>query len=429
LTFNVPVLGILVNTSPRRVSPRRVAKNRKNSPILSKTSQGWYNGVMFSDCLIMAGGSGTRLWPASNSAKPKQFLPAAYGSPAKGAAETFFSLSLRRAFQVVAQDSGRVMVIAGKAHLPHVVAACSPLSAVEKKRLVLIPEPLAKNTAPAIACAIAYSRVTGGRNNNMLVLTSDHIIKPLEAFGKDAAVAARFAAQGRLVVFGIPPSRPETGYGYIKTARKLDEGVYAVAEFREKPDSPTAKKLSASPRYFWNSGMFAFNGEFLTEEFRRLAAGVTGPFERLRAPGEKSYTKTKGLRILSGWDGLDKAYRVTQNISFDYAIAAHCSRTVMVRAAFDWLDVGSWDEYARLLYGGSAGGGVTGTETYAAGDCGGCFVDSDIPVALVGVKDLVVVIRSGKDGPQAALIAQKGDTQRVRDIVEQIKQSGKTEIL
>ena len=378
----------------------------------------------------MAGGSGTRLWPASNSAQPKQFLPAAYGSPAKGAAETFFSLSLQRAFQVVNKDSGRVMVIAGRAHLPHVIAACSPLSAVEKKRLVLIPEPQAKNTAPAIACAVAYARVTGGRNNNMLVLTSDHIIKPPEAFIKDADTAVRFAAQGRLVLFGIPPSRPETGYGYIKTARKLDEGVYTVAEFREKPDSPTAKKLAASPRYFWNSGMFAFNGEFLTEEFRRLAAGVTGPFERLRCPGEKSYIKTKGLRILTGWSGLDKAYRITQGISFDYAIAAHCTRTVMIRAAFDWIDVGSWDEYARLLCGGSVGSGVTGTETYAAGDCDGCFVDSDIPVALAGVKDLVVVIRSGRDGmPQAALIAKKGETQRVRDIVERIKQTGRTEIL
>jgi len=374
---------------------------------------------MFNDCLIMAGGCGTRLWPASSSAQPKQFLPAA-----KNSAETFFSLSLKRAFQVIAPDSGRVMVIAGSSHLPLVIAACASLSAAEKKRLVLIPEPRAKNTAPAIACALAYSGVTGGSNNTMLALTCDHIIKPPEAFIKDAAAAAQCAAQDRLVVFGIPPSRPETGYGYIKTAEKIAEGVYAVAQFQEKPDFKTAKKLAASKRYFWNSGMFAFNRAFLTDEFRRLAPDVIRPFDRLKAPDKSSYTKTKGLRILSDWDGLNAAYKKTTAISFDYTIAVPCPRAVMVRASFDWIDVGSWDEYARLLC------DTSGAEVYAAGDCGGCFVDSDIPVALAGVKDLIVVIRAGKDGsPQAALIAKKGETQRVKDIVEQIKQAGRTDIV
>jgi mannose-1-phosphate guanylyltransferase/mannose-1-phosphate guanylyltransferase/mannose-6-phosphate isomerase len=367
----------------------------------------------------MAGGSGTRLWPASSYRKPKQFLPVV-----KGGSETFFSLSLERAFQVIDKNSGRVIVIAGESHLPLVITACSVLSAAQKKRLVLIPEPQAKNTAPAIACAVAYSRKTGSGNNNMLVLTSDHIIKPLEVFTKDAANAAQFAARDRLVIFGISPSRPETGYGYIKTAQKLDEGIYAVAEFQEKPDLKTAKKLAASKRFFWNSGMFAFNNEFLAGEFQRLAADVFRPFERLRAPDEKSYVKIKGLRILNNWTGLDKAYHQTKNISFDYAITVKCAQTVMIHAAFDWIDVGSWDEYAQLLSGGS------GDEVYTAGNCGGCFVDSDIPVALAGVDDLIVVIRTGKDGlPCAALIAKKGETQRVRDIVAQIKQAGKTEIL
>jgi len=376
---------------------------------------------MFNYCLIMAGGSGTRLWPASSSAKPKQFLPAA-----KDCDETFFSLSLTRAFQVIEPNSGKVMVIAGKAHMPLVIAACSPLSAAEKKRLVLIPEPRAKNTAPAIACAASYARKTGGENgaimrSTMLVLTSDHIIKPPQRFITDAAAAHR-AAQDKLVVFGIPPSRPETGYGYIKTARELAQGVYAVAQFQEKPDLPTAKKLAASPRYFWNSGMFAFNCGFITEEFHQFAPGVIRPFEKLKPPDKCSYTTSKGIKILSNWTGLDAAYRATSAISFDYAIAVHCARTAMVRASFDWIDVGSWDEYARLL--------SAGTETYAAGDCGGCFVDSDIPVALAGVKDLIVVIRTGKDGsPCAALIAKKGETQQVRDIVEQIKQAGKTNII
>jgi mannose-1-phosphate guanylyltransferase/mannose-1-phosphate guanylyltransferase/mannose-6-phosphate isomerase len=366
----------------------------------------------------MAGGSGTRLWPASSSRKPKQFLPAA-----KDGTESFFSLSLERALRIVAESDGRVIVITGKTHLPFVIAACSELNAAEKERLVLIPEPEAKNTAPAIACAIAYAGKTGGFNRTMLALTSDHIIKPLDTFLKDTSIAAQFAAQNRLVVFGISPSGPETGYGYIETTEKLAGDVYAVAAFREKPNRETAEQFLASKRYFWNSGMFAFRCEFLAEEYRRLAAEVSSPFEGLKAPDKKSYTKTRGLCVLDAWAGLDHAYNQAKSIPFDYAIVERCAQTVMIRAAFDWIDVGSWDDYTRLLSGNSV------AEVYTAGT-DGCFVDSDIPVALAGVEDLIVVIRSGKDGsPPSALITQKGKTQLVRDIVEKIKQSGRTDIL
>jgi len=373
----------------------------------------------------MAGGSGTRLWPASSSRKPKQFLPTT-----RGGTETFFSLSLERALKVVAETDGRVIVIAGKSHLPFVIAACSGLSAAEKKRLVLIPEPQAKNTAPAIACAIAYAGKTSGRNRTMLVLTSDHIIKPFEVFQQDAVTSAQFAAQNQLVVFGISPSGPETGYGYIETAGKLAGNVYAVAAFREKPNRETAEQFLASKKYFWNSGMFAFGCEFLAEEYHRLAEDVSRPFEQLKAPDRKSYTQTKGLCVLDNWAGLDQAYHQAKSISFDYAIAEKCTRTVMVRAVFDWIDVGSWDEYARLLSGNSFGNISSDTEVYAAEIGSNCFIDSDIPVALAGVEDLIVVIRSGTDGsPPAALITRKGKTQLVRDIVEQIKQADRKEIL
>jgi mannose-1-phosphate guanylyltransferase/mannose-1-phosphate guanylyltransferase/mannose-6-phosphate isomerase len=370
----------------------------------------------------MAGGSGTRLWPASNSKKPKQFLPA-------GNDKTFFSLSLERAFKVIRKDTGRVIIITGETHLAHVVEACSALDDAEKKRLVIIPEPLAKNTAPAIACAITYSRITGGLtvglangDRSMLVLTSDHIIKPLGAFKKDAAAALQYTKKGALVVFGIAPSRPETGYGYIEAAVRPAENVHEVVKFHEKPNQETAEKYIAAGRYFWNLGMFAFDCGFMEKEFRRLAAPVIRPFDRLRPPGAKSYKKTKGLKVLSNWEGLEGAYRKTKSISFDYAVTTHCARIAMVSCGFEWVDVGSWDEYACIA--------ARNKNVYTAGDCGGNFVDSDVPVALVGVRDLIVVIRTGRDGsPQTALIAKKGETQRVRDIVEQIKKEGKTENL
>ncbi|MDR1575060.1 MAG: mannose-1-phosphate guanylyltransferase, partial [Treponema sp.] len=344
---------------------------------------------MFNDCLIMAGGSGTRLWPASSSRKPKQFL-----STAKGGGESFFSSAVERGLAIAGGTDGRVIIIAGKGHIPHVVAACAKLPAAAKKHLVLIPEPRAKNTAPAIACAVVYAKLSGGAGRTMLVLTSDHIIKPLSAFTADAEAAAACAARGRLVVFGVPPARPETGYGYIETGKRAGEGtpsagaVYTVTAFREKPDLAAAKKFAASKRFFWNSGMFGFSVDGMAAEFRRLAPALFRPFEKLTAPPPGAYTVEKGLRVASAWAGLDKAYRETESVSFDYAVAEKCRQTVMVRAGFDWIDVGNWEEYARLL-------GDTGSEVYRAGEGeASCFVDSDIPVALAGVEDLIVIIRS-----------------------------------
>lgn len=378
---------------------------------------------MINDCLIMAGGSGTRLWPASNSRIPKQFLPAE-----KDGTDNFFSMSLERALQVVKENNGKVIVIMGKTHLPFIVNSCSKLTATEKNRLVLIPEPEAKNTAPAIACAIEYIGKTSGWNNTMTVLTSDHIIKPINAFLKDINFAAQFAEQKKLVAFGISPNKPETGYGYIEASEKLNENVYAVTAFHEKPDHKTAQQFLDSNKYYWNSGMFAFRCDFLAEEYRRLAEDVISPFENLKPPDKESYTKINGLCILEKWTGLDNAYSQTKRISFDYAIAEKCLKTVMIRASFDWIDIGSWDDYSRLISGNSTVDSDTGDIfTVETNDC---FVDSDIPVALAGVEDLIIVIRSGKDGSiPSALITKKGKTQLVRNIIEKIKQSERKDIL
>jgi mannose-1-phosphate guanylyltransferase/mannose-1-phosphate guanylyltransferase/mannose-6-phosphate isomerase len=370
------------------------------------------NPNMFDNCLIMAGGSGTRLWPASSSRLPKQFLPA-------GGKKSFFSLALERAFAVT---SGKVIIITGKSHISHVIADTAKLTADKKKRLLVIGEPAAKNTAPAVACAVVFCELNGG--GNMLVLTSDHIIEPLKTFKADAAIAAAAAKKGKLVVFGIPPARPETGYGYIETGDAV-AGVYGVTAFHEKPDPQTAKKYASSGRFFWNSGMFAFSADFMAGQFRRFAPDVFGCFEKLKIPPSSSYTKNRGIKILSSWKGLDAAYRKTKSISFDFAIAEKCPDTAMIRANFNWIDIGDWEEYAKTR--GAGGTGETLVFNVASENC---FVDSDIPVALAGVEDLIVVIRSGKNGsPASALVTKKGQTQKVRDIVEQIKKAGKTDIL
>ncbi|GHV25371.1 mannose-1-phosphate guanylyltransferase [Spirochaetia bacterium] len=376
---------------------------------------------MFNDCIIMAGGSGTRLWPASNSKTPKQFL-SIHGDG------SFFNDAVERALALTGSD-GRVIIIAGKAHVPHIIRVCSQYSAEEKSRLALIPEPLAKNTAPAIACGAFYAGGKDREDRNVLVLTSDHIIQPLEVFKADALAAASFSARGNLAIFGIPPRGPDTGYGYIETGDRLEgteTAVYKVLSFREKPTREKADEFLAAGNYYWNSGMFAFSTRFILEEFRRNAPDIFNAFDALAAPGPSAYTVEGGIRILDKWPGLEDAYRAAPGISVDYAIAEKCSRTVAAAARFEWFDVGSWDEYARLA---DHAGQRFGTEVYAQ-DSSGCFVDSDIPVALCGVDDLIVAVRAGKDGrPGSVLVAKKGATQGVKGIVEQIKAAGRNELL
>ncbi|MCL2231974.1 MAG: sugar phosphate nucleotidyltransferase [Treponema sp.] len=394
---------------------------------------------MFNDCIIMAGGSGTRLWPASTSARPKQFLDVPQGAktPENEKGQSFFLAAIERALAVIGNsDDSHVVIVAGRGHTELIAEECSRLSADERKRLALIPEPFARNTAPAIACALQYiDWVTAGRERNILVLTSDHIITPLEVFKADASAAAAMAQADKLAVFGIPPQRPETGYGYIEAAESLtltpaedierpgryEPEVFNVASFREKPDIETAEAFVAAKSFYWNSGMFGFSSRFMLAEFRRSAPEVILPFSKLWAPNENSCTDRKGLKTLEHWAGLETAYNNTKAISFDYAIAEKCASTVMVKAGFSWTDVGSWDEYSRLAE-------HTDAEVY--GGSAGCFVNSDIPVALCGVEDLIVVVRSGRDGsPPAVLISKKGETQRVKEIVEEIKTAGRLELL
>jgi mannose-1-phosphate guanylyltransferase/mannose-1-phosphate guanylyltransferase/mannose-6-phosphate isomerase len=374
---------------------------------------------MFDDCIIMAGGSGVRLWPASNSKTPKQFL----SLTGEG---SLFNDAVDRALAVTG-PGGRVIVIAGKGHVSHIVQACGRYSRDDKARLVLIPEPLARNTAPAIACGAFYAGGAGREDRNILVLTSDHDIQPLPVFQADAEAASVFSARGNLVIFGIPPTSPATGYGYIEAGEALDPAVCRVRSFREKPNREQAEEFLAQGNYYWNSGMFGFSSTFILEEFRRNAPEIYGAFDKLAPPGDDAYSLQGGIRVLEGWPGLEDAYKAAPGISVDYAIAEKCLHGAMVKARFQWFDLGSWDEYARLAT--ERGSGGLRSVVYAQ-DASGCFVDSDLPVALCGVEDLIVVIRTGKDGgPATALIAKKGTTQAVKTIVEQIKTEGRTDLL
>jgi mannose-1-phosphate guanylyltransferase/mannose-1-phosphate guanylyltransferase/mannose-6-phosphate isomerase len=366
---------------------------------------------MFDNCIILAGGSGARLWPASSSRLPKQFLPASQK-------KSFFSMAVERALKIT-KKSGKVIIITGKRHIPLVITDAGKFSASEKKRMLVIGEPSAKNTSAAIACAAVFSHFGGLKK--VAVLTSDHLISPIEIFKTDMVAVASVCAQGKLALLGIKPSRSDTGYGYIETG-KASGNIFDVKTFHEKPDMKTAKKYVKSSCFFWNSGMFAFDTGFIINEFRLHAPQVILPFEKLKEPKTTDYKIINGIRILNKWNGLEAAYNKTLNISFDFSIAEKCRETVMLQANFDWVDVGNWEEYIKIC-------GKNHSEIYRASK-ESCYVDSDIPVALAGVEDLIIVIRSGKNGePSSALITRKGQTGKIQNIVEQIKKSGNTSIL
>jgi mannose-1-phosphate guanylyltransferase/mannose-1-phosphate guanylyltransferase/mannose-6-phosphate isomerase len=327
-------------------------------------------------------------------------------------------MAVERALKVT-KKNGKVIIITGKRHISLVITDADKFSASEKKRMLVLGEPSAKNTSAAIACAVVFSHLDG--SEKMLVLTSDHLINPLETFKSDMAAAATACAQGKLLLFGIKPSRPVTDYGYIET-EKVYGNIFDVKAFHEKPDLKTAKKYISNSCFFWNSGMFAFNIDFIIDEFHLHAPQILRPFEKLKKPKTTDYKIINGVKILNKWNGLEAAYNNTLNISFDYAIAEKCKKTVMHKANFEWVDIGSWEEYIKIC-------GKNRSQVYRVSE-ESCYVDSDIPVALAGVEDLIIIIRSGKNGePSSALITRKGQTQKVRDIVEQIKNSGNIDLL
>jgi mannose-1-phosphate guanylyltransferase/mannose-6-phosphate isomerase len=374
---------------------------------------------MFDCSVIMAGGSGTRLWPASKLNHPKQFLPL----PSQKE-KTFFHAAVDRALAVSRPADSNVMIIAGRTHVPHIKNICGTYGRDDLRRMLLIPEPEAKGTAAAIACAAVFAERFSGSPRSMLVFSSDHIIEPEADFVEQARSIVPHIRGGGLAVFGIRPRYAETAYGYIEAVETAAApgGIFKVNSFHEKPDKARAEKYFSSGNFFWNSGMFAFFSDFILNEFKEKSSGILAPFEKLSAPGADAYTNSGGLRVLERWNGLEAAYRKTRQESFDVAIAEKCCNVIMAKAAFSWSDVGSWDEYARLS--------VPLTENVFCVDSASCFVDSPIPVALCGVDDLIVVIRNGANGsPASVLITKKGETQRVKEVVELIKASGNHTLL
>ncbi len=366
--------------------------------------------------LILAGGSGTRLWPASRAAMPKQYL-SFDGGP------SYLQQALLRARAV---ESDLIVVITGEDQMPAVAAQCAALEAgAGAPPCYVLGEPATRNTGPAVALGARFvsqmslaapAEADGARDaaNDaaLLVLSSDHTIEPAQAFAADVGAARRLARQGWLTTFGTPPTRPETGYGYLELGERLDGG-YQVAAFREKPDRATAAGFVAAGGFLWNAGIFLFPLQLLQSELRRCAPEVAAPIAGLALPAPASAPGGSGAHAGAGpvpvapTAEVRAAYRGLPAISIDYALMERTRRVAAVRASFRWSDVGSWDELARIN---------PGDVPAAAAEARGNAVFSDLPVALAGVDDLIVVVKNG-----AVLVTRKGRSQLVRGVVEGLR--------
>jgi mannose-1-phosphate guanylyltransferase / mannose-6-phosphate isomerase len=354
--------------------------------------------------VILSGGSGTRLWPLSRQMYPKQFIHFFNGQ-----SSTFLGQALKR---LPTSDGFAAPILLCNNDHRFLVKEEMDRAGIEAKAIIL--EPVARNTAPAIAVA-ALAAQRDNPNAIIAVMPSDHVVKDEAKFVEAIKRAAKVAATGKLVLFGIKPDEPHTGYGYIRKGETLEGfngGAYTVDSFFEKPDLATAERYIAEANYFWNSGIFVLNTRTFLEELARLEPRMLEAARAAFARGEEDL----------GCLRLDKAaFAQSPNISIDYAIMEKTDAAAMLTIDVGWNDVGSWQSLWEIAPHDQNGNYVHGDAILE--DTNGCYVHSEKSlVATIGVRDLIIV-----DTPDALLIADKSRTQDVSKIVATLKRSNRKE--
>lgn len=343
--------------------------------------------------VILCGGSGTRLWPLSRKLYPKQFISLVNDN-------TLFQDTILRLPKEVANP----LIVCNEEYR---FLAAEQLRQINKDSNEIILEPIGKNTAPAIALAA----LAAGNDPILLVLPADHVIEDEEYFKKLVLKALSLAESGKLITFGVVPTKAHTGYGYIKSGRKLDNG-FVVDQFMEKPSTQNAKRYFKSGKYYWNSGIFLFNSSRYLEELKKFRPDI---YQACKNSMRGSKTDFNFLRV-------DKeSFKECPNESVDYAVMENTTDAVVIPMDVGWSDVGSWSSLWDITNKDKNGNVIQGDVTTL--NSNNSFIRSDDKmIAAIGVDNLVIA--ATKD---VVMIANKDSAHDVNIITRQLKDNKRNE--
>lgn len=364
--------------------------------------------------VILCGGAGTRLWPLSRELSPKPFVHLPDGS-------TLFAKTLARCASL--QNALPPVVVTHKDHA-HLARHAAKEAGFDVPQMLI--EPIARNTAAAVALAAVHAQAMATQSGEaiaLFILTSDHLIEPVADFAQAAEVARQTAMLGKLVTFGIKPTHPETGYGYVEADQALTTGAFAVKRFVEKPSLDVAKDYVASGRFYWNSGMFVLPLDTLIAEMQMHCSVVFDTALKAYTPGSSGRSD-----IFSSFSEYEKS----PSIALDYAVMEKSANVALVPTSFSWSDIGSWNAFAEMLP-----ADATGSRNYTAPldpgrsragvlprviahDSARTYVHTNGRlVATLGVSDLTII-----DTEDALLVAANDRAQDVKHIVDALKREG-----
>lgn len=345
--------------------------------------------------VILAGGSGSRLWPLSRQHLPKQFL-------ALDGAASLLQTTINRLSPVI--DDHDVLIVTQESHAKgEAYHALLPYQALY--------EPVGRNTAPAIALSAAYLTARG-EDPIMVVLPADHIIKDEVSFRAHLEIAIKAAENGKLVTFGIQPTRPDTGFGYIKAHQVTNPDVYEVERFTEKPDLATAEQFLKSGGYYWNSGMFVWRASTILAEIKAHLPAVNQIIEVIIADSRDGSSFQQSV---------EKHFAAMPSISIDYGVLEKSDRVTLIPCDIGWNDVGSWQAVHEISAKDEDGNTLQGN-VISIGSKNSLIRSEKRLVAAIGVKDMCVI-----ETADAVLITKSDQSQRVREVVDALQDRGATE--
>lgn len=343
--------------------------------------------------VILAGGGGSRLFPLSRSCYPKQFLHIA-------GEKSLLVQTVERFLGLAAPED--IIIVTNKDYIYHVQAELKDVGA---ETAHIITEPVGRNTAPAISLAMAYIKenMATTADETIFISPADHLIKPIDEFRKVITKAELLAKDGKIVTFGIVPNKPETGYGYIKVADEIDNYAYMVEAFKEKPDEKMAASYIKAGCYYWNSGMFMFSLEAMEQELKASAYDIYGIYQ-------------------NGYDQMLNDFSNMPDISIDYAVAEKSAQMVLVPlTGIYWNDIGSWDAIAETF--SDSGGNLYSGDVIAENCNNTMILGQKRLIAGLDLQDLMIV-----DTPDVLLVAKKGKSQDVKQLVNKLKKEKRTEV-